>query len=97
MENGAFFAKTKEVLTAERSGPYTSRWIVSYCERRVAKLDAGSPSRPRVWMDATFVNKWPTGSKSWITREEADGDEIQDAIRGGNGVDLRFGARSQTA
>ena len=36
-------------------------------------------------MDATFVNKWSTGSRSWITRDPADSDEVQDANKGGRG------------
>ena len=78
-------AKTKKVLTAERSKPYISRWMVRYCRRRVDQLKGGLPTRPRNWMDATFVNKWPTGSRSWITRDTADGDELQGANKGGGG------------
>ena len=91
-----FFEKTKKALTAERSNPYISRRVVSYCKRRVATMKGGLPSRPRVRMDATFVNKWSTGSRSWIARDTAGGNEIQDANKGGKGIDLRFCARSQT-
>ena len=60
-------------------------------------MDGGLPSRPRVWMGATFVNKWSTASKSWIARDTADGGEMQDAHKGGaGGPNLRFFARSQT-
>ena len=48
-------------------------------------MKGGLPSRPRVWMDATFANKWSTGSKRWITRDTSGGDEIQDANKGGKG------------
>ena len=58
---------------------------MSYFRRRVAQLDDGKPKRPRVWTDATFVNKWTTGERSWLTRDTADGDEIQDANKGGRG------------
>ena len=36
-------------------------------------------------MDAAFVNKWTTGERSWLTRDTADDDEIQDASKGGRG------------
>ena len=90
---GLFAAKTKKVLTAERSKPYISRWRVIYCRRRVAMMEGGLPSRPRVWMGATFVNKWSTGSKSWITRDTSDGAGIQGANKSGKGEDLRFFTR----
>ena len=48
-------------------------------------MDGGLPSRPRVWVEATCVNKWPTGSERWIARNQADGDDIQDANKGGAG------------
>ena len=78
-----FPAKTKKVLTAEMSKPYISRWAVSYCNRRVAKMEGGLPSRPHAWMDATFVNKRSTRNNRWITRDTSDGGEIQDANKGG--------------
>ena len=93
---GLFFAKKKKVLTAERPMPYIRRWRVSYCRRRVAQLENGLPKRPRVWADATFVNKWTTGDRRWETRDTADGDEIQDANRGGEGKGLRFCTHSRT-
>ena len=82
---GPFFAKTRQVLTAERPKPYSSRWRVSYCSRRVGQLEGGLPTRLRIWADATFVNKWSTGCRSWITRDTADGDEVPGANKGGRG------------
>ena len=43
------------------------------------------PRRPRAWVDATFANKRSTGPKTRITRDSPDGDEIQDANKGGKG------------
>ena len=82
---GLFSAKTKKVLTAERQKPYITRRGVSYCKRRFGQPEGGLPTRPRIWADATFVNKWSTGSRSWIARDTADGDELQDANKGGRG------------
>ena len=79
---GLFFAKTKNVLTAERSTTYIIRRIVIYCRRRAGRLKVRLPIRQRIWTDATFVNKWSTGSRSWITRDTASGDEVQDANKG---------------
>ena len=60
-------------------------------------MAGGFPSRPRAWMGAEFVTKWPTGCKRWIPRDTADGGETQDANKGGKGGgDLRFCARSLT-
>ena len=59
-QDGAVLRQGEKVLAAERSKPYIRRWWVSYCRRRVYQLENGQPKRPRVWMDATFVNKWTT-------------------------------------
>ena len=82
---GLIFAKTKKVLRAERSKPHMCRWRVSYCRRRGDQIKGGLPTRPRIWMDAIFVNKWSTAGRSWITRDTASGDEVQDANKGGRG------------
>ena len=46
-----FPAKTKKVLTSERSKPYVGRWVVRYCRRRADQLKGGLPTRPRIWLD----------------------------------------------
>ena len=87
---GLFFGKTKKVLAAEMSKPYIRRWRVSYCRGRAAQLNDGKPRRPRARTGATFVDKWATRDRGWLARDASDGDEIQDANKGGRGEALLF-------
>ena len=81
-------ARTRKVIVAARAAPYVAQWRKAYCERRVADLSVdGAPKRPRVWLDATFVNRRASGAFTWVAPGSASefGSATEDANRGGKG------------
>ena len=57
---GFLYVQKRKVIFAERSKPYIVRWKNSYCERRTARLHPEGEQRPRIWIDASFINKHDT-------------------------------------
>ena len=54
------YIQKRKVIFAERSKPYVLMWGNSYCERRISRLLPVGDHRPRIWIDASFINKHDT-------------------------------------
>ena len=59
-EHGVFYVQKRKVIFDERSKPYIVRWGISYCARRATRLHPTGEQRPRIWIDASFINKHDT-------------------------------------
>ena len=87
---GFAHCRRRELIIAERSKPYVSRWRTAYCIRRTKRMDGELPRRPRIWMGATYINKDASGNFTWAAPGVAHGESIEDVNRGGEGEMGRY-------
>ena len=82
---GFAYTRRRKLIVAARRKPYVLRWRKAYCDRRTKRWKGESEYRPRIFLEASFINKNSTGGYTWAPSSEPDGNAVEDKNAGGTG------------
>ena len=82
---GFGYTRRRKLIVAARMKPYVARWRKAYCARRAQRLSGDSEYRPRIFLDASFINKDATGGYTWAPSGDSDGNVVEGRNAGGTG------------
>ena len=54
------YVQERKAIYDERPNPYIVRWGNSHCERMADRLRPTGEQRPRIWIDASFIDMHDT-------------------------------------
>ena len=70
---------------SNQAEPYVRRWRISYCRRRADRASGHFDLRPRIFSDASFINKNVSSWHTWWQITDRGGDLVDDLNVGGAG------------
>ena len=82
---GFGYTKRRKLVVAARAKPYVVRRRKAYCLRRTQRVRGEKEFRPRVFLDASFINKNAMGQYTWSPIADAGGNVVEDLNGGGAG------------